>query len=102
MKECELHRHRRPVSPPCSEPIFGLRIGYFCLMVAKFLLIEDLTQAKIRDHTLNVELRPEEFTVFQAAANKRGVSLEEYVRWKLLTAAAVVEVGGTDDGQGSS
>ena len=47
----------------------------------------------LRDHTLDVKLNAEEQLLLQAEADKRGVTLEEYLRWRLLTAAGVVRGG---------
>ena len=58
--------------------------------------IEDLTQVaqSERSHVVEIELSAEVRDVLQAEADHRGATLEEYVRWKMLTAAAVVNAGG--------
>jgi hypothetical protein len=64
--------------------------------------IEDLTQEKARNRTLDVELSAEERTIFQAEADKCDVTLEEYVLWRLLTAAAVGTAGGNSTSSGGA
>lgn len=55
--------------------------------------IEDLTLTPDteRTSTVSVELSASDQTMLQAEADKRGVTLEEYVRWRLHTAAALQE-----------
>lgn len=44
---------------------------------------------------LEIELSAEERAALQAEADRRGVTLEEYVRWRMRTAVAVTEAGGS-------
>jgi hypothetical protein len=55
--------------------------------------IEDLTLTPDTERTsaVSVELSASDQTMLQAEADKRGVTLEEYVRWRLLTSAALHE-----------
>lgn len=62
--------------------------------------IEDLTQERARDHTLDVKLSAEDRARLQSEADERGVTLEDYVLCKLLTAAAVVNAGGSSSSGG--
>lgn len=44
---------------------------------------------------LEIELSAEERAALQAEADHRGVSLEEYARWRARTAGAVANAGGS-------
>lgn len=60
-------------------------------MPTAFPEIEDLTLETVRPCTVSVELSARDWATLQAEAEKRGVTLEEYVRWRLLTSAALQE-----------
>jgi hypothetical protein len=59
--------------------------------------VEDPAQIPESDRTRVIEasFSADELRQLQAEADHRGVTLEEYMRWRLLTAAASIEAGGT-------
>jgi len=64
--------------------------------------VEDLTTATERTHVLEVELPEKVRAALQAEADRRGVTLEEFMRWMAMTAAAVDANGGSSSGTGTA
>lgn len=64
--------------------------------------VEDLTREpeQPRTHVLDVPLSAEQIAVLQKQADERGVTLEEYVRGLAITAASVVDAGGSSSSSG--
>jgi hypothetical protein len=57
-------------------------------MSKKALVVDDLAD---RTHVIDVELHPAVRAALQAAADERGMTLEEYVRGLAHTTAAVMD-----------
>jgi len=59
--------------------------------------VEDLTREpeESRTHVIDVKLSADQIAALQEKADARGVTLEEYVRGIAITAAAVVDAGGS-------
>jgi hypothetical protein len=55
-----------------------------------------------RQETVDVALSVEQLAALQAEADRRGVTLEEYVRWAAHTAAGVSEAGGGSNAGGTA
>lgn len=66
--------------------------------------VEDLTREpeEARTHVIDVPLSAEQVAELQKQADARGVTLEEYARDIAITAAAVVDAGGSLSSRGGS
>jgi hypothetical protein len=71
-------------------------------MSTKLPEVEDLTIDKERLLTVDVEFSAEQRAALQTEADRRGVTLEEYVRWAAHTAAGVSDAGGASNAGGKA
>jgi len=87
----------RPLCAPCEDATMPDK-------TAKTPKVEDLTRVPeaARTHVLDVELSAAQAAVLQEKSAARGVTLEEYARGVMLTAAAVENAGGSSSSGGGT